>query len=196
MLKSVADSIPGNMGRPAQDVREGAANSVFRVLHGYYGNMLFSKFASGKLDANGDDEGLVSARRVWDHGLQRYDAETMKDALRLCRDRHPEFPPSLPQFLSMCQACHRVGPRADATKLLGMGPKLRSVYAANARAIIEKHDARSAANRAGISEREAPPPTLDGLKQAIADASSLAGGNEAAELLRLDRMFVRGAVSA
>ncbi len=150
-----------------------AVNNVFKVLHGFYGNLFLSKFASGSLDASGQDQGVVSARQIWAHGLRDMDSVTVKAALAQCVERHPEFPPSLPQFMSLCRANQ---PRKTfETKALPMSGALASQYAKKAREAAVK----------GIRRHKG----LDLLKQAIADAVGAAGGDEAAELNRLDRMF-------
>ena len=168
---------------------EGIVNNVFKVLHGYYGNLFLSKFASGVTDSAGRDKGVASARTVWAFGLRRFAESTVVRALDQCQERHPEFPPSLPQFLALCAACE---PRVtyQPANAIGMSSALRSQYARQARAINEKHNAKAARRKTGFV---ALPNTLDGLKQAIAGAVGEAGGNEAAELLRLDRMFARAA---
>ena len=165
-------------------IAEGDVKNVFKVLHGYYGNLFFTKFSTGVVE-NGDDQGIANARRIWAHGLRDFDANTIKIALRNCQGRHPEFPPSLPQFVSLCAAAApREVYRVD--NAIGMSDTLRSQYARQARAIIEKHEARKTRRATGYVPL---PPTLDGLKQAIAAAVGEAGGDEAAALLRLDRMF-------
>lgn len=164
------------------------ANNVFRVLHGFYGNLFLSKYASGKANQAGEDEGVVSARQIWAHGLREFDAVIVKSALGQCMERHPEFPPSLPQFVALCRANQPRGPvaqrNADGTLMIGMAPQLRSRYAAQARAINEKHAKKKAERKEGYVEL---PPGLDGLKQAIANAVYLAGGDEVATLSRLGR---------
>lgn len=167
-------------------IAESDVKNVFKVLHGYYGNLFFTKFSTGVLD-KGEDQGVANARRIWAHGLRDFDGDTIKVALRNCQTRHPEFPPSLPQFKALCAAAV---PRAvfRVDNAIGMSDKLRSQYARQARAIIDKHDARAVRRKTGYVPL---PAGLDGLKQAIASAVGEAGGNEAGELLRLDRMFVR-----
>lgn len=173
--------------QPSAD--EAIVNNVFKVLHGSYGNLFLSKFASGVTDSAGRDLGVASARKVWAHRLGRFDESIVVKALEQCQDRHPEFPPSLPQFMALCSAAMpREVYRAD--NAIGMSDTLRSQYARQARAIIEKHEARKTRRATGYVPL---PPTLDGLKQAIASAVGEAGGNEAATLLRLDRMFDRSA---
>lgn len=190
MFKPIGDSLPQpGKGMPAPEViAEADVKRVFAVMHGFYGNLFFTKFATGAVE-NGEDQGIVNARRIWAHGLREYDAETIKTALRLCQVRHPEFPPSLPQFSGICAAA-KIRPTYSSTAVaIGMSDKLRSKYAKQARAINAKHDERAARAR-GIGARPLPP-GLDGLKQAIADAIGAAGGNEAEALLRLDRMFAK-----
>lgn len=167
-------------------IAEGDVKNVFKVLHGHYGNLFFTKFSTGVVE-NGEDQGIANARRIWAHGLREFDADTIKVALRNCQTRHTEFPPSLPQFVSLCAAAK---PREvfRIPNAIGMSSKLRSQYARQARAIIEKHEAKAEQRRSGFVPL---PVSLDGLKQAIASAVGEAGGNEARTLLRLDRMFTK-----
>jgi len=187
MFKPIGDSL-SKVGQPdpAAVIAESDVNRVFAVLHGFYGNLFFSKFATGAVE-NGEDQGIANARRIWAHGLRDYDAETIKTALRNCQVRHPEYPPSLPQFSGMCAAAKlrptwtSSGPRA-----LDMSDGLRSKYARQAREIMAKHDAKRRVVRDGFVPSA---PGLDGLKQAIANAVGMAGGDEVGTLLRLDRML-------
>lgn len=80
------------------------ATSVFKVLHGFYGNLFLSKFASGQVDNSGADEGVTSAKGIWAHGLRKYSAGVVKAALNQCLTDHPKFPPSLPEFVALCAA--------------------------------------------------------------------------------------------
>jgi hypothetical protein len=186
MFKPATVTIEQVAGQSTTD--ESAARLVFRVLHGFYGNLFSAKFASGKLHKEtGADLGVASARTVWAIALQRFDAATVTTALDRCAEAHSEFPPSLPQFLVLCAAAAPRGKVADASKLLGMAPALRSQYARQARDIIARRGQKAQQKAAG--HVEPPPATLAGLKQAIADAVGCAGGDEAAELLRLDRML-------
>jgi hypothetical protein len=176
-------------------IAESDVKRVFMVLHGYYGNLFFTKFATGVVieagDEAGQDQGVVNARRIWAHGLRPFDAETIKAALRLCQAKHPEFPPSLPQFAALCEANR---PRATfrPENLIGMSSELRSGYARSAREINAKHAERKRMVQTGARRLTAG---LDGLKQAIAAAVGEAGGDEAGELLRLDRLFDRKVVA-
>jgi hypothetical protein len=188
MLKPMAVNAE-QFGAAQSQPDESIVNNVFKVLHGSYGNLFLSKFASGVLDLKKRDLGVASARTVWAFKLRRFDEATVVQALDVCQERHPEFPPSLPQFLAVCAAC---APREvyRPTNAIGMSNTLRSQYARQAREINARHDAKAVRRKSGFV---ALPGTLDGLKQAIASAVGEAGGNEAAELLRLDRMFVRAA---
>jgi hypothetical protein len=170
-------------------IQEADVKRVFMVMHGYYGNLFLSKFSTGSLDDKGEDQGIANARRIWAHGLKAFDAETIKAALRECQSRHPEYPPSLPQFSSLCAA---MKPRATfnpGPAAIGMSGQLRSQYAARARAINEKHAERKARIETGYVPIA---PGLDGLKQAIASAVGAAGGDEAKALRRLETMFQGG----
>lgn len=159
------------------------ANTVFKVLHGFYGNLFLSKYATGELDAEGNDGGMVNARRIWAHGLREFDTGVVRAALSQVMDRHPEFPPSLPQFVAICKAHQPREAYKPPAQALGMSGQLRSKYAAQARDIIARHHALAVERLTGAREL---PCTLDGLKVAIAGAVAAAGGNEVATLRRLD----------
>lgn len=186
MLKPIAVNAE-QFGAPQPKADESIVNNVFKVFHGFYGNLFLSKFSSGVLDNAGRDKGVASARTVWAFSLRKFSEKTVVAALDRCQSLHPEFPPSLPQFVAVCAAC---APRKvyQPTNAIEMSGTLRSQYARQAREINARHDAKAMRRKTGFV---ALPGTLDGLKQAIASAVGEAGGNEAAELLRLDRMFVR-----
>lgn len=80
------------------------AQHVFRVLHGMYGNLFLAKFSTGQERGDGADGGVESAKAIWGHALCRYGLETVKAALAGCLQAHPEYPPSLPQFVALCDA--------------------------------------------------------------------------------------------
>jgi hypothetical protein len=184
MLKPIA--VNAEQFRSAQpQADETVVNNVFKVMHGCYGNLFLSKFASGVTDAQGRDKGVASARTVWAYSLRRFDQGTVVKALEQCQERHPEFPPSLPQFLALCAAAMpREVYRTD--NAIGMSDGLRSQYARQAREINARHAEKARVRRDGFAPSA---PGLDGLKQAIANAVGLAGGDEVATLLRLDRML-------
>jgi hypothetical protein len=181
MFKSITTVLPeGGQLPPGPD--ESGIKRVFMVLHGFYGNLFLSKFATGNVEA-GEDQGIANARKVWAHGLREYDAGTVKTALGRCQTAHPEFPPSLPQFVALCAACkprevYRPPVQAPA---LEMSAELREQR-------MRENREKAAALLRDMKER----PKESGLallKQAIAAAIADAGGDEAAALLRLDRML-------
>ncbi len=170
MIKSAADR---GQASPTDD-----ANNVFRVMHGFYGNLFLSKFATGEARADGGDGGVASARTIWAHGLRDFDLSTVKTALARVMDAHPEFPPTLPQFVQLCKAC---APRPVYRDTLPPPAIDRAEQMRKAKAHLEAAKAAAATR--------ALPDGLALLKRAIADAVGCAGGDEAAELARLDRMF-------
>lgn len=185
MFKPLAAVLPGAEQSRPQPLPDEAVNNVFKVLHGFYGNLFFSKFATGQVEREGgEDQGIANARRIWAFGLREFDADTIRTALRQCQERHPEFPPSMPQFVALCAAAKPREAFRPAKPAIGMSQKLRSKYAAQARAINARHHEKALERKAGYIEL---PQTLDGLKQAIAHAVGCAGGDEVATLTRLDR---------
>ncbi len=175
MLKLVEiPTITPAQGR-AQPKPTDDANNVFRVMHGFYGNLFLSKFATGEARADGGDGGVASARGIWAHGLRPFAVETVKTALSRTMDAHPEYPPTLPQFVALCKAC---APREVYRVALPPPAIDRAEQAKKARELLENiRAAKPAVNGPDL------------LKQAIADAVRCAGGDEGAELARLDRAF-------
>lgn len=168
------------------------AKRTFQALHGIYGNVFFSRYQTGDLIVEGKDEGkdkgVLGAMLHWAYDLRDFDEETVKAALDRAKARYIEFPPTLPQFSELCRALRPRGVLGDkdAVVKIGMSQELRSQYARQAREINARHAAAAVASRIGYREIE---PGLTGLKRAIAGAVAEAGGDEVAELLRLDRLF-------
>ena len=164
--------------------KETATKRLFMLFHGYYGNLFLSKYATGELDSDGKDRGIKSARQVWQSGLAKFDVATVVAAAERCKQAHKEFPPSLPQFVDLCAA---IQPRKDMTKgdaRIGMSTELKSSYSKRARSeAMARYRDRVAAQAGVVSV----PDGLAGLKELIAKAVALGGGDEVATLLRLDR---------
>lgn len=175
MFKPVLAATDGIATPRAAPVSQDGANSVFLVLHGFYGNLFLSKFATGEPLAGGGDGGVASARGIWAFGLRQFAADTVKAALARTIDAHPEYPPTLPQFVALCKAC---APRQAFQPALPPAAVDRTEHARKARELLES-----------IRTGKPLDSGLDLLKQAIAAAVGCAGGDEAATLARLDRML-------
>lgn len=172
----------------AQDLH--AVNNVFKVFHGFYGNLFLMKFATGQLDATGQDMGVISARQIWAHGLREFDGGTVKTALSQSMERNPEFPPSLPQLVALCKANKPRAAYVPSVPEIAMSTALRSEYAKQARAINARHTQQATERRLGAVFSGVG---LDGIKQAIASAVGAAGGDEVSELRRLDLLLTKRA---
>jgi len=172
--------------RPQAPMPVDVVNNIFKVFHGFYGNLFLSKFSTGEVGAQGGDAGIVSARQIWGHGLRHFDAGTVKAALAQCMERHPEFPPSLPQFVALCDTCRPRETYKPDQPALEMGQALKSAYSARAREINARHAQKAVDKQTGYI---ALPQSLEGLKSAIANAVATAGGDEVAMLRRLDQML-------
>lgn len=88
----------------AQPAIEQRIKHLFMLLHGRYGTVFTAKFATGKLNASGNDRGMLSAMVVWQADLQRYTDDVLLQAAQRCKQAHPTFPPSLPEFDELCRA--------------------------------------------------------------------------------------------
>ncbi len=171
MLKPL--SVSTEALRPKAPISPELAQRVFRAMHGYYGALFLSKWANGVVE-NGEDRGVADAMRVWAYELRSYDAKVVLDAISRCKTAHPEFPPSLPQFVGLCEA---VKPR-QVFRALPMSAEL--------------HAERSKAHREKLNAlRASMQPKAGGLSllfAAIADAVKCGGGDEVAALKRLESM--------
>lgn len=192
MFKPISQLVSAERVQPQQQAGDAdtTVKRLFMLFHGWYGNLFLSKFATGDLDAEGKDRGIKSARVVWASELREFDAEVVMEAARRCRTEHVEFPPSLPQFISICKA---VRPRqvfkAEPTNRIGVSEEFRSQRSKQIREqAMAKLRARMDAETGFMRVDEG----LNGLKQLIAKAAALAGGDEVAELRRLDAMFSKG----
>ena len=119
MSEHLAALAQQQIGRGEPQRKTELAQHVFRVLHGMYGNLFLSKFATGQQNGDGTDVGIESAKTIWGHGLAKYDIAVIREALASCLQSHPEFPPSLPQMLSLCEARK---PRATYAQQQGWKP--------------------------------------------------------------------------
>lgn len=185
MAENVFSLAQAAINRAGQAQGTAAADAVFRAMYGFYGRLWLSKFASEQADANGADTGIAAAKPIWDYALRNFDLPTVKAALRQCLDRHPEFPPNLPQFVALCNAN---APRAVFKPQLPMSGALVAERNKSAR---EKLRAMRAELRTARQSEQPAEPGLPALFAAIADAVRCAGGDESAELVRLDRLFER-----
>lgn len=159
---------------------ETAVNNVFKVMHGFYGNLFLSKFATGQTNDAGEDTGVVSARQIWAHGLRAFDVSTVKTALARVMEAHPEFPPSMPQFVALCKACQirRVAPESQPR--ISMDDALKAANNAKARSeALAQYQRRMEAEKRATEG-------LPLLRQLIAGAISAAGGDEAVALRKLE----------
>lgn len=76
---------------------------LFMLLHGAFGNSFTSKYATGQLDANGRDRGVLSAMQVWQRGLAEFPADVLHLAVTRLLDVPSKFPPDLPGFRALCR---------------------------------------------------------------------------------------------
>lgn len=197
---TVAESEVGQAAEQAANTS--IVTNVFKVLHGNYGNLFLSKYTTGKLagpdeknargkSIAGQDKGIISAREIWAHGLQGFSVETVLEALERTIDQFPKFPPNLGEFRAICRACAPREVYRPDVPAIGMSQELRSARAARSREIVSRHKYQAVK---AVAVATPPAPGLDALKQAIADAVATGGGDEAAALCRLDRMFPRKSI--
>jgi hypothetical protein len=185
MLKLISTRLEDFKPEPPAEPKD-TANNVFKVFHGFYGNLFLSKFVNGQTGADGVDQGVVSARAIWSHGLRDFDLSTVKTALARTMDAHPEYPPTLPQFVALCKACAPRQVYQQPAPSIAMSAELRAQ---------KSKAARDAALKAvtAAPEKQKQSTGLPLLKLLVAQAIGAAGGDEAQALTRLDRDFAGAA---
>lgn len=189
MDKQIVSAAPGfvrleklvSMAPEKKPVPIESVNQIFKVLHGSYGSLFLAKFATGELDENGKDKGIKSTRQVWAHGLRGMDSQTITTALERVLETHPEFPPTLPQFMALCKAAIPSERPAELKRLSASGRAHSDATKEAREAALAKINRHKAEN---VEESE-----LNQLKSAVAGAVALAGGDEVKELIRLDALL-------
>jgi hypothetical protein len=182
-LRDVTDSIEPKTQAPS------IVGQLFMHFHGSYGNLFSSKFATGQLNDQGLDKGILSARMVWANALAKFAPDIVMQAAERCKTLHKDFPPNLHQFLEICEACQ---PRAaykppEQAAQIGMSEDLRSAYSKRAReAAMAKIQRIDDAKHGHVETSDG----LPGLIQLCAKAMALAGHDEARALFLIERRLV------
>lgn len=81
---------------------------LFVLLHGSYGNPFLAKFNTGQLVESGPnqgkDKGMLAAMLVWDADLSHFPGDVIEAAVKRAKDESPEFAPTLPKLVKLCEA--------------------------------------------------------------------------------------------
>lgn len=77
---------------------------LFVVLQSAYGTAFLAKFSTGELNERREDKGMRAAQLVWDAALAEFADDVIEAAVKNIQRECPEFPPSLPQFVKVCEA--------------------------------------------------------------------------------------------
>ena len=93
---------------------------LFVLLHGSYGNLFLSKYATGEKSESGGDKGVAAAMLVWDAALSKFAPEVIEAAAKRLMGENPEFAPNLPQLEKVCAA---ITPRKTYAEEAGL-PRL------------------------------------------------------------------------
>lgn len=134
-MKSIAD-IAAQSVHEAQTrgPREASPTTrkLFMLLHGSYGNQFLAKFYTGQMveegPNKGKDKGPLAAMLVWDADLAKFDGDVIEAAVKRAKAENPDFAPTLPQLVKLCEA---MTPRKTHAELNGYAmlpaPKLERV---------------------------------------------------------------------
>lgn len=139
---------------------------IFMVLHGRFGNTFFNKFKVGKLNADGEDVGLVNARAVWGSELAGLSPERIKHAL----DASYDHAPSCDEFKANCKLQVQVEDyKAISSKVDYESGKryAENVVAFVAKNLSDKTDYKAWAKRIIADPKRFPPESLVAAKEAL-----------------------------
>ena len=93
---------------------------LFVLLHGSYGSLFLSKYATGEKSEAGGDKGVAAAMLVWDAALSKFAPDVIETAAKRLMAESPEFAPNLPQLEKVCEA---ITPRKTYSEEAGL-PRL------------------------------------------------------------------------
>lgn len=93
---------------------------LFVLLHGSYGNLFLSKYATGEKSEAGGDKGVAAAMLVWDAALAKFTPDVIEVAAKRLMAESTEFAPNLPQLEKVCEA---ITPRKTYAEEAGL-PRL------------------------------------------------------------------------
>lgn len=74
-------------------------DEIFKRFHGRFGNRFFAEYSLGKIGADGQDEGVVNAKRVWGEELAGFTPQEIKRGLSA---QYP-FMPDCDKFKLACR---------------------------------------------------------------------------------------------
>jgi len=77
---------------------------LFVLLHGAYGSLFLSKYATGEKSEAGGDKGVAAAMLVWDSALAKFAPDVIEAGAKRLMSESPEFAPNLPQLEKVCEA--------------------------------------------------------------------------------------------
>lgn len=180
----------GQRAQAAPREADATVKRLFMLFHGWYGNLLISRYMTGDTGLDGKDRGVASAMKVWQAELARFAPADVEAAAARCQADHPKYPPTLPEFVALCKAVQiRPAMKINGTLKVEMSDGLRSSYTAKARAEAMHRYRANLAAEVGKVETEGG---IRGMQTLIAQAVALAGGDEVAILRRFDeRPIVR-----
>ena len=141
---------------------------LFVLLHGAYGSLFLSKYATGEKNEAGGDKGVAAAMLVWDSAMAKFAPEVIEAAVKRLMAENPEFAPNLPQLEKVCEA---ITPRKTYAEEVGLPRLPAPAPAAPLKVDFSKQNdgkdwARSILARAGAGDTIRPS-TLLSARQAL-----------------------------
>lgn len=93
---------------------------LFVLLHGAYGSLFLSKYATGEKSEAGGDKGVAAAMLVWDSALSKFAPDVIEAGAKRLMSESPDFAPNLPQLEKVCES---ITPRKTYAEEAGL-PRL------------------------------------------------------------------------
>ena len=208
---------PGQTMVPPE-AKESLSNHVFKMLAGYYGKKFFDLYCSGTVFAAdglqiqpgdpriGQDRGIWRARSIWGQSLIRYSTQTIAEALERCKREYVKWPPTLPEFESLCEACkpRAVGRAMTSEELATATEQQRSQREArqalrarqDASRLAARGDMRAARAAAPVRADAPPPDPMLALHESMAAALAAQGMDEGQALRWVEQKITPELIAA
>jgi len=97
-----------------EPLQDKTVDYIFMHFHGRFGNTFFNKYRIGKANDDGDDLGVLNAKKVWAQRLGGMSKERLKNAL----DHTYDGTPSLDDFVLNCRVTAEYQDHKALTKKL------------------------------------------------------------------------------
>lgn len=108
---------------------------IFMRLHGRFGNQFFDKYKIGQINDDGEDIGILNAKKIWAEDCGHLTAERLRRGLEAKYQKAP----SCDDFIAQCKPTEPMYQDNDVLKLTTSNSREKNAeYSANVIDFVEK----------------------------------------------------------